>query len=80
MNTYETGVTKNNKHKSISYLHYIFCSHIHSELNRNLSYNLHKENIREKEERINKIFQVVPNNKNALPGSDIIAAALPVQK
>jgi hypothetical protein len=45
-----------------------------------LSYNLHKENIREKEERINKIFQVVPNNKNALPGSDIIAAALPVQK
>ena len=45
--------------KSNSYLHYIYCEHLNTNLNLVLSKDLNKELIREKEERLNNLFGVV---------------------
>lgn len=55
-----------NKPKSNSYLHYIYCEQLNTNLNLVLSKDLNKELIREKEARLNQLFGVVTHEKSTI--------------
>jgi PAS domain S-box-containing protein len=55
-----------NKPKSNSYLQYIYCEQLNTNLNLVLSKDLNKELIREKEARLNELFGVVPQEESTV--------------
>lgn len=55
-----------NKPKSNSYLHYIYCEQLNTNLNLVLSKDLNKELIREKETRLNELFGDVTPEKSTI--------------
>lgn len=56
----------NKKPKTNSYLHYIYCEQLNTNLNLVLSKDLNKELIREKEARLNDLFGVVSSEKSTI--------------
>jgi len=55
-----------NKPKTNSYLHYIYCEQLNTNLNLVLSKDLNKELIREKEARLNDLFSVISSEKSTI--------------
>ena len=55
-----------NKPKTNSYLHYIYCEQLNTNLNLVLSKDLNKELIREKEARLNDLFGVISSEKSTI--------------
>jgi PAS domain S-box-containing protein len=55
-----------NKPKSNSYLQYIYCEQLNTNLNLVLSKDLNKELIREKEARLDELFGVVPQEESTV--------------
>jgi PAS domain S-box-containing protein len=55
-----------NKPKTNSYLHYIYCQQLNTNLNLVLSKDLNKELIREKEARLNDLFSVISSEKSTI--------------
>ena len=57
---------KKPKTKSNSYLHYIYCEQLNTNLNLVLSKDLNAELIREKESRLNSLFGIVSAEKSTI--------------
>jgi PAS domain S-box-containing protein len=55
-----------NKPKKNSYLHYIYCEQLNTNLNLVLSKDLNKELIREKEARLNALFGMITSEKSTI--------------
>jgi len=55
-----------NKPKTNSYLHYIYCEQLNTNLNLVLSKDLNKELIREKEARLNDLFGAISSEKSTI--------------